>query len=196
MYLIWNGSFSYEKKLQSGHDHYDDVKMSALASQITSLTVVYSTVYLSADQRKHQSFASLAFVRGLHRGPVNSPHKWPVTRKMFPFDNVIIDSYYRPQNKVTSTPLRLRWTVVWWHIHIDMQRCIFLFLDYRVAMLKWLKSFRNKYKSPFPFILIGQYHGCWWPDDMRRKVVNNHRNEIVIREYPVLNNRIAEISYD
>ena len=40
--------------------------------------------------KKHQSTASLAFVRGSHRGPVNSPHKWPVTRKMFPFDNVIM----------------------------------------------------------------------------------------------------------
>ena len=41
--------------------------MNALASQITSLTIVYSTVYLDADQRKHQSSASLAFVRGIHR---------------------------------------------------------------------------------------------------------------------------------
>ena len=43
-----------------------------------------------AHQRKHQSSASLAFVRGIHRRPVNSPHKWPVTRKMFPFDDVIM----------------------------------------------------------------------------------------------------------
>ena len=70
--------------------HYDDVIMGAIASQITSLTSVYSTVYLDADDRKHQSSASLAFVRGIHRGPVNSPHKWPVTRKMFPFDDVIM----------------------------------------------------------------------------------------------------------
>ena len=72
--------------------HYCDVIMGAMASQITSLTVVYSTVYSGADQRKHQSSASLAFVRGIHRGPVNSPHKWPVTRKMFPFDDVIMDT--------------------------------------------------------------------------------------------------------
>ena len=64
--------------------------MGAIASQITSLTIVYSTVYSDADQNKHQSSASLAFVRGIHRGPVNSPHKWPVTRKMFPFDDVIM----------------------------------------------------------------------------------------------------------
>ena len=71
-------------------NHYDDVIMSAIASQITSLTIVYSTVYPGADQSKHQSSASLAFVREIHRGPVNSPHKWPVTRKMFPFDDVIM----------------------------------------------------------------------------------------------------------
>ena len=70
--------------------HYSDVTMGTIASQITSLTIVYSTVYSGADQRKHQSSASLAFVRGIHRGPVNSLHKWPVTRKMFPFDDVIM----------------------------------------------------------------------------------------------------------
>ena len=64
--------------------------MDAIASQITSLTVVYSIVYSDADQRKHQSSASLAFVREIHRGPVNSPHKWPVTRKTFPFDDAIM----------------------------------------------------------------------------------------------------------
>ena len=64
--------------------------MTMIASQITSLAIVYSTIYSDADQRKHQSSASLAFVRGIHRRPVNSPHKWPVTRKMFPFDDVIM----------------------------------------------------------------------------------------------------------
>ena len=68
--------------------HYIDVIMSAMELQITSLTVVYSTVYSGADQRNHQS--SLAFVRGIHRWPVNSPHNRPVTRKMFPFYDVIM----------------------------------------------------------------------------------------------------------
>ena len=53
--------------------HYGDVIMGTIASQITSPTIVYSTVYSDADQRKHQSSASLAYVRGIHRGPVNSP---------------------------------------------------------------------------------------------------------------------------
>ena len=71
--------------------HYNDVIMGTIASQITRLTIVYSTVYSDADQRKYQSSASLAFVRGIHRRPVNTPHKWPVTRKIFPFDDVIMD---------------------------------------------------------------------------------------------------------
>ena len=71
-------------------EHYGDVIMGTMASEITSLTSVYSTVYSGADQRKHQSSASLAFVPGIHRGPVNSPHKWPVMRKIFPFDDVIM----------------------------------------------------------------------------------------------------------
>ena len=66
--------------------HYDDVTMSLMASQITSLTIVYSAVYSGADQRKHQSSASLAFVRGIHKGPV--------TWKMFPFDDVIMISHF------------------------------------------------------------------------------------------------------
>ena len=88
--------------------HYCDVIMGMIASQITSLTIVYSTVYSGADQRKHQSSESLAFVRGIHRGPVNSLHEWPVTRKMFPFDEVMMhslinslrpsDAYMRQQN--------------------------------------------------------------------------------------------------
>ena len=67
--------------------------MDSMASHITSLTIVYSAVYSGADQRKNQSSASLTFVWGIHRGPVNSPHKGPVTRKMFPLDDVIMRTH-------------------------------------------------------------------------------------------------------
>ena len=70
--------------------HYCDLTMGAIASQITCFTVVYSTVYSGTDQRKHQSSTSLAFIRGIHRWPVNSPHKGPVMRRMFPFDDIIM----------------------------------------------------------------------------------------------------------
>ena len=75
------------------HYHHNDVIMSAMASQITSLMIVYLTVYSAADQRKHQNFSSLAFEWGIHRWPVISPHTWPVTRKMFPFDGVIMNEF-------------------------------------------------------------------------------------------------------
>ena len=79
--------------------HYSDAIMSAMASEITSVTIVYSTVYSGANERKHQSSASLAFVREIHRWPVNSPHKGSVTLKMFPFDDAII---YLSNNGVSS----------------------------------------------------------------------------------------------
>ena len=88
--------------------HYNDVIMSTMASQITSLAIVYSTVYWDVDQRKHQSSASLAFVRGIHRWPVNSPHKGPVTRKIFPFDHVIT-VYLRIGHEQMITTIALMW---------------------------------------------------------------------------------------
>ena len=74
-------------------NQYNDIIMSTIVSQITSLTIVHLTclsAYSGADQRKHQRSMSLAFVRGIHQWTVNSPHKGPVTLKMFPFDDVIM----------------------------------------------------------------------------------------------------------
>ena len=64
--------------------------------------------YSGADQRKHQSSASLAFVWGIHRWPVNSPHKWPVTRKMFPFDDVIVKWIFFNENLWISIEISLK----------------------------------------------------------------------------------------
>ena len=75
-YFLW----SLGGPCDMSQNHYNDVIMGAIASQITSLTIVYSIFYSDADQRKHQSSASLAFVRGINRGP----------RKMLPFDDVIM----------------------------------------------------------------------------------------------------------
>ena len=76
-------------------NHYSDVIMSMMASQITRLAIVYSIVCSGADQRKQQSSVSLAFVMGIHRSPVNIPEKGPVTWKLFPFDDVIMTSHTR-----------------------------------------------------------------------------------------------------
>ena len=98
--FCWELSFFHRDAMRDSHSlnaklsiHYNDVMMGAIASQITSLAIVYSIVYSAADHRKHQSSASPAFVRGIHRRPVNSPHKWPATRKMFSFDDVIMISH-------------------------------------------------------------------------------------------------------
>ena len=120
--------------------------MSAIASQITSLTIVYSIVYSDADQRKHQSSASLAFVRGIHRGPVNSPHKWPVTRKMFPFDDVIMKS-----NPVKSRSHNIGLIIesfkIWFHFEPAMPNSIYWPIppnhvwQEKLTLLRWSNPF-------------------------------------------------------
>ena len=102
-------------RVQNVVRHYSDVIMGTITSQITSLTSAYSTVYLIADQRKLQSSASLAFVWGIHRWPVISPHKGPVTRKMFPFDDVIMAWTSQSNVCVTNGPcwqsvIKLNWS--------------------------------------------------------------------------------------
>ena len=77
-----------------GAKYFSDVVMIATVSQITGTSIVCSTVCSGADQRKHQSYASLTFVRGIHRWLVDSPHKGLVPRKMFPFDDVILCSIF------------------------------------------------------------------------------------------------------
>ena len=104
--------------------HYSYVIMGTMASQITSLTFVYSTVHSGADQRKHQSSASLASVRGFHRWPVNSLHKWPVTRKMFPYDDVImckmglrVQTVGVNPNEINTTRLEQNDVHIWDELH-------------------------------------------------------------------------------
>ena len=78
---FWMAMWTFLLTDMLAFEHYSDVIMGAVASEITSFTIVYATIYSGADQRKHQSSASLAFVWGFHRWPVNSPHKWPIRRR-------------------------------------------------------------------------------------------------------------------
>ena len=99
-----NQIFNYHCALQWSHNEH------AIASQITGVSIVYSTVCSGADQRKQQSSASLSFVRGIHRWPVNSRYKGPVTRKMFPIDDVIMgchccDSIHRQIDRLFNNLL-------------------------------------------------------------------------------------------
>ena len=95
--------------------------MGAMASQITSLAIVYSTVHSGPYQRKHQSSASLVFVRGIRRWPVNSPHKWPVTRKCF---HLMTSSYFCSICAVVTDP----------H-HLFCRRCIYDLIQARIKII-------------------------------------------------------------
>ena len=90
------------------HDsHYSDFIIRTMASQITGVLIVYKTFCSGTDQRKHQSSTSLAFIRRIHRWPMNSPHNGPVTRKMSPCDGVIRGGgrTNKPNNSLVSTCL-------------------------------------------------------------------------------------------
>ena len=104
-FIDWTQWFkTSEEILQDlAETHYNDVIMSEMVSQLTSLTSVYLTLYSGTDQRKHQSSASLAFVRGIYRWPVNSPRKGPITRKMFSFDDVLMSR----DNCIMENPLKI-----------------------------------------------------------------------------------------
>ena len=116
--------------------------MGAMASQTTSLMIIYSTVYSGADQRKHQSPASLAFVRGIHRWPVNSPHKGPVTRKMVPFDEVIMKplksgTHFTKISHIQFNTLKPRQNGR--HFADDTFKCIFLNENVWIPITIWLE---------------------------------------------------------
>ena len=156
--------------------YYNDVIMGTMASQITSLTIVYSTVYSDADQRKHPSSASLAFVWGIHRGPVNSPHKWPVTRKMFHVilrENVANKTYEHIQYIPWNLHTILLCFILFGCYYYDYC-CCYYFYTYNVTMmmtssLTW--TFPQVRQEP---ILHSQYHGCWCPGDARSQGISNH----------------------
>ena len=133
--------------------------MDTIASQITSLSIVCSTVHSGAGQSKHQSSASLVFVRGIRRGPGNSPHKEPVTRKMFPFDDVIMTGtqYTRTRNK-----LLINCGCVWLIIHINI---LWIYINKQLSWHTRLKVHLNKLM-------------CWY---MCFKVHIKHRYETVDR---------------
>ena len=116
--------------------HYSDVIMGVMASQITSLTIVYSTIYSGGGQRKHQSSASLAFVRGIPWWPGNSQHKWPVTRKISQSDDVIMQK--TPFIIVRIALMPLQNLSAWfsrqiWNIMISLE-CLAIIAAYFVKM--------------------------------------------------------------
>ena len=133
--------------------HYYYVIMSAVASQITSPTSVYSTVYSGVDQRKHQSSVSLAFVRGIHRWPLNSPQKGQVTRKMYPFDDVIMVPRYSEhwQSVHVWYIFNLNLLTSVWHYWISVSNAWFseLCLDHSLYIWSWNRCINLLGHDPF-----------------------------------------------
>ena len=113
--------------------HYNDIIMGTMASQITSLTIVNSIVYSDADQRK------LAFVWGIHRGPVNSLQKWPVTQKMFPFDDVFMDTVQCRYNAVSflRIPYKRHPIICWLGWGMGCLLWVQILIDILLQSLQW-----------------------------------------------------------
>ena len=132
--------------------HYTDVIMGTIASQITSLTIVYSTIYSDADQRKYQSSASLAFVRGIHRRPVNSPHKWPVTRKMFPFDDIIMCKIIIKHNQAWTSNGHKTWARI-----CPGNNCIWYYFQVRLIemVIPWSSNRHSAEVPPSAYCEVG-----------------------------------------
>ena len=89
MCVMWHMRCNHNAKSNKNCNYPLDI-LQWRHNECYGVSFVCSSICSGADHRKHQSPASLAFVRGIHRSPMDSPHKAPVTQKMFPFDDVII----------------------------------------------------------------------------------------------------------
>ena len=97
--------------------HYSDMITRAMASQITGFSLLCSNVCSGADQREHANSASLAYVKGNQRWPLDSLHKGPVTEKIFPFHEGIMEK----RNTISCSPARAMgrlFKVIWWKLAI------------------------------------------------------------------------------
>ena len=166
--------------------HFHDIIMTTMASQITSLTSVYPTINSGADQRKHQSSASLAFVWGIHRWPVNSPHKGPVTRKTFTFDDVIM--HLPTHNR--------QWE------HYD-DRCLSNYVHTFQIMFTALLAVRAITKNSSTFSATNISSNMIWfrqlHDTIKMKSnhigINYNHNNIVIRSHIIIYNSVQNLIF-
>ena len=167
-----------------------------MASQINNLAIVYSIVYWATDQRKHQSSAALSCVRGIHRWPVNSPYKGHLTRKMFPFDDVIMNHFKMadviPYNLATIPVLRHVWDG-----GLSYISPIIIFL-YIITILRILQStFDNSSFNAVSVVVVDNLqnileprhlfyatllHTPLWPSHVRRmwEHIFDHKNRVRI----------------
>ena len=121
-----------------------------MASQVTGVSIVFAAVCSGADRIKLQSSASLAFVRGIHRWPMNSPLEGPVTRKVFPFNYVImiISSWQlrmrrilqpRSENYGLYTTTRDLW--FWWFLSLKKRKGRIISANHSITLCVWIMLF-------------------------------------------------------
>ena len=141
---------SYLTKWKSGL-HYNDVIMGVIASQITSLTIVYSIVYSDADQRKHQSSASLAFVRGIHRGRWIPRTNGQLCGKCF---HLMTSSWTRRGSVMLSADKFFLGSLIKWDL-LAVRYCLYINKSVTM-MLTWGTDIRCKswYQNCFAFYVI------------------------------------------
>ena len=158
--------------------------MSAMASQITGVSIVCLSVCLGADKRKYPSAVSLDFVRGILRWPVDSSHKWPVTQKMFPFDDVILYNFAFTGDLLEGFPACTETSLqrIWWYKTFQTRRGrwqlrslalenkfhVLWILDAEMAFPHLIIFLRGK-QWPVYLTYSSLHHGCWWFGDTRYK---------------------------
>ena len=147
--LAVNSVPAYGSNLWPEWWHYNDIIMSVMVSQITGLTIACATVYSGVDQRKHQSSALLAFVRGIDRWPVNTLHKGPVPQKIIPFDDVIMTKFtLKCDRKI------MYWNGKDWIIQYDM----ITFLPTPKNTDRWLQALiAYQYNQLIAFLCVGKW---------------------------------------
>ena len=153
--------------------HYCDVIMGVMASQITSLTTVFSNVYSSVDQMEHQSSASLAFV--------NSPHKWPVTRKMFLFDDVIMNWLMLPSVWLVS--LNIAWVISHPRWIMGRSQCVMESRDHWDVQPRLMAQHRLGNSSRASAL---SYPGWGATYPVLDQIWNEHSRVDTVQEYPIV----------
>ena len=113
--------------------HYSDVIIRAMASRLLTQPFVQAQI-----NENILSTISLAFVRGIHRWPVNSPHKGPITRKMFPFSDVTIITHQEPVPYIGN----LNQFITWHAGHLTPNVCwTTIFITFWVQCFAWIDGF-------------------------------------------------------
>ena len=143
--------------------------MGTMVFQMSGVSIVCSTVCSGADQGKYQSSAPLAFVRWIHQCPVDSPHKGPVTRKMFPFDDVIMPHtvivfthalLWKHNERHLQIPVYMpeNWMNAKYFQVISYSRMVPTLIFFLLAIFPWLTQTSTSWEQPQSTVSVRHGH--------------------------------------